>query len=181
MNALQDHFPTQKEFVADRLYIGEKRFPRRKLVYIGPLGKGFFVRPTIMSIALFKVSSFVGNTLGKLGFPDAIAVKIVCWPPFPAPALLTFDGAKHEFDWGYEGPKPAALARTILAMHLMDFPGLKHNSSGAAERLHTKFMSEVIAKLPADGFSLLGSDVTAWCEANGASTPTHVTATNVIR
>jgi hypothetical protein len=82
-----------------------------------------------------------------------------------------YEWGRAEFDWGQEGANAAFLAKSILAHHLDDYEGVVSRCSGEAERLQQKFMVEVIAKLPREGFRLSGTDVTAWCAKNGVDLP----------
>lgn len=62
-----------------------------------------------------------------------------------------------DFDWGYNGRGPGALAFSILSHHLQD--------SGKALRLHGSFMRAFVANLPRDGGWIIEvAEVEAWLE-----------------
>jgi hypothetical protein len=63
------------------------------------------------------------------------------------------------YAWGRAGPGPREVARAILT----DATG----NEMLAERLCRPFTWEVVAKLPADEFSITGAEVLAWVESKG--------------
>ena len=67
-----------------------------------------------------------------------------------------------EFDWGYAGRGPGALAYAILAHHLKDPIRALH--------LHGDFMRSVVARLPRDSqWRLRGEDVEDWLSRSGST------------
>ena len=58
-------------------------------------------------------------------------------------------------EWGYGGSGPADLANSILADHL-DMQG------GVSQLLYQQFKTEVVARMPRDGWRLAGSRINEW-------------------
>ena len=59
------------------------------------------------------------------------------------------------FEWGYGGSGPADLALNILGLYV---------PPAEAWRLHQRFKTEVIARLPRDGGVLQSPRIVAWIE-----------------
>jgi hypothetical protein len=73
----------------------------------------------------------------------------------PRPSQKVWNHSPDGFEWGYGGSGPAQLALAILLRE-----GI---GTGAAEALHQRFKTEVIARLPRLGaWTLTGEEVRRW-------------------
>lgn len=88
-----------------------------------------------------------------------VRVRAAERPAEPVPLRHEAFYSAAGFEWGNDGAGASDLARCLLKEALGAVP---------PRRVYTKFVDDVVARLPADRFELPADDVTTWLEENRA-------------